>query len=54
MGQRPAGRTLDRKNVNGNCSPRNCRWATHQEQANNKRRASAFEEDGYLASEAAA
>jgi hypothetical protein len=54
MGQRPATRTLDRKNVNGNYSPRNCRGATRQERANDKRRASAFEEDGYLASEAAA
>lgn len=29
--------TLDRKNVNGNYEPSNCRWATMEEQQNNKR-----------------
>lgn len=29
--------SLDRINVNGNYSPSNCRWATAQEQADNKR-----------------
>lgn len=38
MGPRPAGRTLDRKNVNGNYTPKNCRWATSLEQANNTRK----------------
>jgi hypothetical protein len=38
MGERPAGHTLDRKNVNGNYTPKNCRWATPRQQSNNTRR----------------
>ena len=29
--------SLDRKNVNGNYNPNNCRWATKQEQSENRR-----------------
>lgn len=38
MGQRPSkDHTLDRKKVNGNYEPDNCRWATWFEQAVNRR-----------------
>jgi hypothetical protein len=37
MGERPAGKTLDRKRVNENYEKDNCRWATQKEQCNNRR-----------------
>ncbi len=36
MGERPLNTTLDRKNNNGDYSPKNCQWATQMEQACNK------------------
>lgn len=38
MGERPMGKTLDRKDVNGNYGPDNCRWVTAKQQNKNKRR----------------
>lgn len=37
MGIRPEGKTLDRIDVNGNYTPKNCKWSTASEQHRNRR-----------------
>lgn len=38
MGERPVGKSLERRDVNGNYDPGNCCWATQKEQAKNRRK----------------
>jgi hypothetical protein len=37
MGERPDGKTLDRKNPDGDYTPYNCKWSTATEQSRNRK-----------------
>lgn len=46
MGLKPAGLTIERKDVNGNYEPSNCCWASVSEQARNRRKSRYIEANG--------
>lgn len=48
MGIKPLGMTLERINVNGNYTPKNCKWATIEEQNRNKRTVKLYPYKGNL------
>lgn len=51
MGPRPSAQhTLERVDVNGNYEPDNCKWATYEEQALNKRHGPTVESQAVIQS----
>lgn len=46
LGPRPEGMSLERIDVNGNYEPSNCKWASFEEQSNNKRGMKKYLVDG--------
>jgi hypothetical protein len=46
MGEKPKGKSIERKNNNGNYSPSNCKWETKLIQANNTRKNIYITKDG--------
>lgn len=48
VGEKPAGKTFDRINCNGNYEPGNCRWTTNRVQRLNQRRTKFYEFAGEM------